>query len=335
MWRSQEKDVLDLVKKHENNYFLIFTNGTLINRKTAEKMANLGNVTLAISVEGFEQETDKRRGKGVYKRILESMENLRSVGVPFGISLTATKGNAELLLSDELIYFYFNRQGAIYGWIFQYMPIGCKFTLDLLITPEQRLSMYWRERELVEKQKLFMADFWNSGSISDGCLCAGRVGGYYYIDWNGNVMPCVFTPYSTHNIKDIYANGGSINTVLETPFFKAVRKWQTEYGYMKPSHQVGNEITPCPIRDHHQHFCQIVKEQRAKPINSEAEEALKAVDFVEGLCQYGEKVRELTDHIWESEYLEPEREILLQPQRKTNSHPHVYMDGHPPSFHKY
>jgi MoaA/NifB/PqqE/SkfB family radical SAM enzyme len=316
MWKSQGKDILDLAENHPDNYFLIFTNGILIDQKKAERMADLGNVTPAFSVEGFEEETDKRRGKGVYQKILGAMEDLRAVGVPFGISLTATRDNADLLLSDEFMDFYLNQQGAIYGWIFQYMPIGCKFTLDLLITPEQRLQMCLRERELIEKEKLFIADFWNSGSISDGCLCAGRTGGYYYIDWNGNVMPCVFTPYSTHNIKEIYANGGDINTVLDTPFFKAVRRWQTEYGYMQPSHLVGNEIAPCPIRDHHRHFYQIVKEHQANPINPEAAEALVASDFVEGLSRYGEKVKELTDHIWDTEYLEPERKQLSQTEPK-------------------
>jgi len=318
MWKSQGKDLLDLAEKHGDNYFLVFTNGTLIDKKRAERMADLGNVTPAISVEGFEEETDRRRGKGVFQRVIRAMENLREVGVPFGISLTATKNNAELLLSDEFIDFYFNQQGAIYGWIFQYMPIGCKFTLDLLITPEQRVKMYLRERELVEKHKLFIADFWNSGSVSDGCLCAGRAGGYFYIDWNGNVMPCVFIPYSTHNIKEIYRNGGDINTVLEIPFFKAVRKWQTEYGFMQPPHQVGNEIAPCPIRDHHRRFYQIVKENQANPINPEAAEALKTADFVEGLSRYGEKVRELTDQIWDKEYLEPERKRLAQMEMMRN-----------------
>jgi MoaA/NifB/PqqE/SkfB family radical SAM enzyme len=312
MWKDEGKDILDMAERHEDNYFLIFTNGTLINKERADRMAELGNVTPAISVEGFEKETDERRGKGVHKRILAAMENLREVGVPFGISLTATKNNAELLLSDEFIDFYFNQQGTIYGWIFQYMPIGCKFTLDLLITPEQRLKMYLREKELIEKEGMFIADFWNSGPISDGCLCAGREGGYFYIDWNANLMPCVFTPYSTHNVREIYKNGGDLNTALDTPFLKAVRKWQGDYAYLQPSHQVGNEITPCPIRDHHRNFYDIVKEHDAKPINPEAAEALKAKDFIEGLCQYGKKVAELTDDIWDKEYIEPERRDLFK-----------------------
>jgi MoaA/NifB/PqqE/SkfB family radical SAM enzyme len=37
-------------------YFLFFTNGTLITKEVAEKLAQLGNVTPAISVEGFEKE---------------------------------------------------------------------------------------------------------------------------------------------------------------------------------------------------------------------------------------------------------------------------------------
>lgn len=314
IWKSQDKDILDLAARHDDNYFLIFTNGTLIDKKRASQMAELGNLTPAISVEGFEEETDKRRGKGVYKKILEAMENLREVGVPFGISLTATKDNVDLLLSDELVDFYFNQQGTVYGWIFQYMPIGCGFTLDLLITPEQRLNMYLRERELVEERRMFIADFWNSGSISDGCLCAGRAGGYFYLDWNGNAMPCVFTPYSTHNMKDVYRNGGNVNTILYTPFLKAVREWQSEYGYMQPSHLVGNEITPCPIRDHHRRFHEIVREHKAKPINPEAAEALEATDFVEGLCRYGENVAQLTDDIWDREYLEPEKRNLSSPE---------------------
>jgi MoaA/NifB/PqqE/SkfB family radical SAM enzyme len=307
MWKSQGKDILDIAAEHLDNYFLIYTNGTLIDEKKAERMADLGNVSPAISVEGYREETDARRGEGVHERILKAFENLRKVGVPFGVSLTATKDNAELLLSDEFIDFYFNQQGAVYGWIFQYMPIGCKFTLDLLISPEQRLNMFLREQKLIEEDKLFIADFWNSGAISDGCLCAGRSGGYFYIDWHGNIMPCVFTPYSTDNIIDVYKRGETLNDVLQSPFLTAVRKWQKDYGYMAPPDRVGNEITPCPIRDHHSQFYRILKEHNARPINPEAEAALESTEFVEGLTSYGERVARLTDGIWDKEYLEPER----------------------------
>ncbi len=307
MWRSEGKDILDIAEKHNDNYFLMYTNGTLISEKVARRMAELGNITPAISVEGFEEETDKRRGRGVYQRILKAFQNLREAGVPFGISVTAYRDNAEILLSDEFTDFYFNKQGVMYGWIFQYMPIGRKFTLDLMITPEQRVRMYEKEKVLLEQKKLFIADFWNSGALSSGCISAGRPGGYFYIDWNGDVMPCVFTPYSTHNIKEVYKNGGDLNTILNSSFFEAIRKWQRDYGYEKPACQVGNQIVPCPIRDHHFMFHNWVKNFRARPVNVEAEEALKDRSYFEGLANYGKKVAELTDEIWDKEYIEPER----------------------------
>ena len=308
LWKSNGKDILDLAEKHRDNYFLIYTNGTLIDDARAERMAALGNVSPAISVEGFEAETDARRGEGVYKRILEGMRILREVGVPFGVSVTATRDNASLLLSDEFIDFYFNKQGIIFVWLFQYMPIGYRFSLDPLITPEQRRDMYLRVREIIEERKLFVADFWNLGSMSDGCLCAGRPGGYFYIDWNGNIMPCVFIPYAAHNIKEIYASGGTISTALDSPFFKALRGWQREYGFLGPPHEVSNELAPCPIRDHHRDLFRFVKSHAARPVNREAAEALSDMDFVEGLCRYGKSCRELTEPIWEEMYLAPERE---------------------------
>ena len=50
----------------------------------------------------FEEETDRRRGKGVFKKILTACENLRQAGVPFGISITSTAQNADRLLTDEV-----------------------------------------------------------------------------------------------------------------------------------------------------------------------------------------------------------------------------------------
>jgi len=307
MWKSEGKDILDIAEKHNDNYFLMYTNGTLISEKMARRMAELGNITPAISVEGLEEETDKRRGKGAYRRILKAFENLREAGVPFGISVTAYRDNAEIIISDEFIDFYFNKQGVMYGWIFHYMPIGRKFTLDLMVTPEQRLRMYEKEQVLFKQKKLFIADFWNSGALSNGCISAGRPGGYFYIDWNGDVMPCVFTPYSTHNIIEVYKSGGDLNTILNSPFFKAIRKWQIDYSYEKPACEVGNQIVACPIRDHHFIFHNVVKNFCARPINVEAEEALKDRSYFGGLVDYGKKVAELTDGIWDKEYIEPER----------------------------
>jgi len=95
------------------------------------------------------------------------MENIREVGVPFGLSVTASRNNYKTVVSDELYEYFMDQQGGLYAWIFQYMPIGRSFTIDLMSTPEERLYMWMREREPVRKQKRSIADFWNGGSLSN------------------------------------------------------------------------------------------------------------------------------------------------------------------------
>ena len=304
-YRSQGKGILDMAAQNEDCFFLMYTNGTLIDQKTAARLAEVGNVTPAISVEGFEERTDERRGKGVFQRVLRAMANLREAGVPFGISLTATRFNCEEILSDEFLDFFFEEQGALYGWIFQYMPIGRSFTLDLLPTPEQRAWMWQRTWQAVRERRIFLADFWNLGTASDGCIAAGRQGGYLYVDWNGKVMPCVFVPYSPVNINDLYHNGGTLNDIWADPFFQDIRAWQWKYGYGQTEpHKIHNWMMPCINRDHHRTFWGLLNTHEPEPEDEAAAQAWQDEAYHRGLMAYNEQVAAVTDPIWKKEYLE-------------------------------
>jgi len=301
LYKSQGKTIIDLAKNHPDNYFLMYTNGTLIDDEMAKKIAEVGNITPAISIEGFEKETNERRGRGIYQRILKAMENLRNAGVPFGISFTATKNNAHLIMSDEFIDYWFNKQGALYGWIFQLMPIG-RASFDLMVTPEQRLEMFRRTQHLIKDRKIFIADFWNCGSVSNGCISAGREGGYLYIEWNGNITPCVFNPYAVANINEVYKNGDTLNDVLNKPFLKRIRRWQDDYALKQKPENMGNWILPCPIRDHYKEMRQFIEEDKPQPIDSAAEQALQEEEYKEKMINYDEALAEVLDPIWENEY---------------------------------
>ncbi len=303
LYKSEGKDILDVVEEHPDDWFMFYTNGTLITKEVAKRMAKLGNVTPAISIEGFETETDLRRGKGTFKKILEAFDNLRSEGVPFGISTTAMRHNAELLVSDEFLDFYFNQQKATYGWLFQYMPIGRKYTLDHLITPEQRLYLFQRERKILWEYKLFYPDFWNSGVLATGCISAGREGGYLYIDWNGTVTPCAFFPYSPVNIIEVYEKGGNLNDIYNQPFFETIRRWQDVYGYKKEPDKVGNFIIGCPIRDHYKVARNIIDMFNAQPEDESAKQALEDKEYYNGMIEYDLKLKKLFDPYWKEIYL--------------------------------
>lgn len=316
LYRSEGKTLLDLFEEHHDCYFMFYTNGTLIDAAVANRLGALGNATPAISVEGFEAETDKRRGKGVFRKVLGAHELLYQEGVPVGFSATVTPENADIVVSDEFIDYFFHHLHCVYGWMFQYMPIGRGAAVKLQPSPEQRMAMFKRQREYI-RQGYFIADFWNCGVITEGCISAGRPGGYFYITWDGDVTPCVFVPYSTHNIREIYARGGDLNEALHAPFLGMVRRWQEAYSYRpKNPAKLGNQIRQCPIRDHYRMYRTIIRRNGARPIDSAAAEALEDEEYYRGMIAYDKRLQQLADPVWQKEYLEPERQRLHRASSK-------------------
>ncbi|MCF8335323.1 MAG: radical SAM protein [Bacteroidales bacterium] len=310
LYKSEGKTLLDIFEEYNDMFFLMYTNGTLITPEIAKKLESLGNVTPAVSVEGFEADTDERRGKGTHKKIMESLENLRNAGVPFGISVTATSKNADTLLEDEFYDYFFNRQGATYMWQFQLMPIGrSSNAFDLMVPPEKRLKLYRKWEECITQKKYSVADFWNSGVLSNGCIAYGRRGGYFYIDWNGNIMPCVFVPYYVDNVYELYNNGKSLVDALFSDLMKNGRAWQSKmgHGYAHPDHP-DNWLMPCSIRDHYDNFRRNILTETAAGESEEAEEARNDEEYYRKLVEYDQELEKLTGDIWEQEYMQYEKE---------------------------
>ena len=301
-YRSEGKDLLDLAKKHNDCLFMMYTNGTLINDKATERLARIGNLTPAFSLEGWRERTDARRGKGVFDKVLAGMDSLQKAGVPYGLSLTATCENAEEILSDEFMDFFYKEQGVLYSWIFHYMPIGRSVSLNLMPTPQQRLWMWHKSWELIREKSYFLADFWNHGTVCDGCLSAGSDtgGGYFYIDWNGTVSPCVFMPYSPVNINDTYQRGETLNDVWKDPFFASLRDWQKTY-----KQKDGNWLMPCPIRDHHADLRKMIAKFEPEPSDESARDALLDPDYADGMDRYDQEYQSLSDLVWQLHYLRP------------------------------
>jgi len=131
------KDLFDLFEKHQDTIFQVYTNGTLIDEKMVERFVALGNVVPAISIEGLREETDARRGKGHFDRVVQIMDWLKKAGIFFAISTTQTIRNSETIGSDAFIDFLVEK-GCIFLWNFHYIPIGRDADLNLMATPEQR-----------------------------------------------------------------------------------------------------------------------------------------------------------------------------------------------------
>ena len=123
-------------------------------------MLRVRNFIPAISLEGFEEATDSRRGTGVYQKAVNAMEILHKYRLPYGISACYTSVNYDSITSEEF-YDKLIEMGAYFIWYFHYMPIGNDAVPALLPTPEQRELVCRRIRYLRANKPLFAMDFQN------------------------------------------------------------------------------------------------------------------------------------------------------------------------------
>ncbi|MGB9735552.1 MAG: radical SAM/SPASM domain-containing protein [bacterium] len=297
MWKDSGKDIISLAEEFDDMFFLVYTNGTVMDESRLRRLKEAANITPAISVEGYEEQTDRRRGKGVYNRILNTIDQLKKYGILFGVSVTATSENVDILLEDRFYEYWLEDIGATYMWMFHLMPIGrAKDTMGLMVTPEQREKLTLKWEHIVFEKEYFVGDFWDAGAASHGCMAYGRSGGYFYVDWNGNIMPCVFVPFYKDNIYDLYKNDKTIIDALMSNFFIRGRRWQKEYGYL--SDPPGNYFAPCSIRDNHKDFREKILTEDAKPEDENAQLALEDPEYYAKMVEFGIELHRRTGPLW-------------------------------------
>lgn len=242
----RKKDIITICEKHPDCIFTCFTNGTLIDEDFADEMLRVKNFVPAISIEGFEEATDFRRGKGTYQKVLKAMKILRNKKLPFGISCCYTSKNYNVIGSDE----YFNlmiEMGAKFAWFFTYMPIGKDAVPELMVDDKQREYMYHKIREFRHTKPIFTMDFWNDGEFVGGCIAGGR--SYLHINANGDMEPCAFIHYSNCNIHSC-----TLIEALQSPLFM-------QYKQNQPFNS--NMLRPCPLLDNPGALTKMVEKSKA------------------------------------------------------------------------
>lgn len=202
------KDYLDII-------FVIFTNGILINNDILKIMKKQKNIVPLISLEGCEEETDHRRGKGIYNRLQNIMEKIKDQDIFFGTSLTLTKNNFDTILNESFIQNLIDT-GCKFFLFVEYNPIK-PGTEEWMVTESQRKRTMDIMKVFREKwPALFIAVPGDEEEIG-GCLAAGR--GFIHISAEGDVEPCPFAPYSDMNLNKV-----TLKEALQSDFLRKIRE---------------------------------------------------------------------------------------------------------------
>jgi MoaA/NifB/PqqE/SkfB family radical SAM enzyme len=194
------KDLFELIGRHPDCYFQIFTNGTLITREIAQTMRKLGNVTPLISIEGLEAVSDIRRGGSqVFERTMAGLAHCREAKLVIGIATSACQSNYNDLVSDEFVHRVIDA-GAHYLWYYIYRPVGPRPTPELSLTEEQILNLRQFMVDARCRHKIAIVDaYWNAKGEA---LCPASTGISYHIGPGGAIEPCPVVQFSDANIDD-------------------------------------------------------------------------------------------------------------------------------------
>ena len=278
----RKADLIRLCEKHSDCIFLCFTNATLIDEAFADEMLRVKNFVPAISLEGFEEATDGRRGNGTYQKVIKAIKLLRQKKLVFGISACYTSVNFDSITS-EAFYDSLIEMGVSFIWYFHYIPVGNDASVELLPTPEQRVEVYRRIRLYRSTKPLFAMDFQNDGKYVGGCVAGGRR--YLHINANGDVDPCVFIHYSDSNIRE-----KSLLECLQSGIFMAYHDGQ-------PFNE--NMLRPCPMLENPEKLREIVAKTGAHSTD------LQSPESVEHLCakcdSYAANWKPTADKLWEEQ----------------------------------
>lgn len=293
----RKNDIITLARNNTDCAFVIYTNATLVDQKFCEDMNSVGNIGLALSIEGTEESNDWRRGEGAYTTTVKAMELLQKNKCLFGVSVCYTRKNDEYVTSDAFMDTIIEK-GAKYALYFNYMPVGHDADKNLIPTPDQREYMYkWLRRIRNGKtgKPIFVMDFQNDAEYVGGCIAAGR--NYFHINSAGDIEPCVFIHYSDANIRT-----HTLLEALKSPLFTAYYKGQ-------PFND--NHLRPCPMLENPELLRKIVKESGAH-----SSDLINAED-VDTLCARCDE--------FAAEW-EPRAEALWNATKHRDTHTQYYRD---------
>jgi len=269
-------ELIALCNKNSDCVFLCITGGLLIDEDFAKELLRVRNMIPLVSVDGFEEETDRRRGKGTFVRIQEAMRILRTHRLVFGVSCRCTGENCGTI-GSEAFFDAVIAWGAKAAWFSPYFPVGEDIRFDRMLTSAQRENLIRQILAFRKTKPLLTMDFCSDGRFTGGCIGAGH--GYCHISANGDVDPCVFFHCSDSNIRT-----SSLLQAYQSPLFQRFHEGQ-------PFDE--NLFRPCPMLDHPERLSDLMGPEEDKSVRDPAMRELP-----EKCAQTAQEWKIRSDRLW-------------------------------------
>ncbi|OQW97343.1 MAG: hypothetical protein BWK77_01945 [Verrucomicrobia bacterium A1] len=217
--------LFDVLARHPEAYFQLFTNGTFLTDAVAARLRKLGNVTPLISIEGREKSGDERRGgRGVFGSALDALAHCRRHRLITGVATSVCRTNLDELATDGFLNELIGR-GVHYAWYYIYRPVGPRPTPEIALSADEILRL---RRFLVDartRAPIMVVDaYWDADGKG---LCPAAAGLSHHVGPAGDIEPCPVIQFAADDIGDGSRTAG---VVAESTFLAGARARLAEAG---------------------------------------------------------------------------------------------------------
>jgi MoaA/NifB/PqqE/SkfB family radical SAM enzyme len=219
----RQEEIFCLARAHPAILFPLFTNGLFIDEKLAGAIAACRNIVPVISFEGFQNDTDTRRGSGVYDRLLAVSSLLKERNVFFGCSVTTTRENFSNVTSEAFVRQMIGAGARAFTFV-EYVPMA-PGTECLVLTRGQKKTLQAVLSDFNRKFPALFIGFPGDEDTYGGCLAAGR--GFVHVSPSGDLEPCPAAPLSDVNLAQV-----SLDEALQSRLLGRLRE---EHGLLTES----------------------------------------------------------------------------------------------------
>ncbi|MDD1702548.1 MAG: radical SAM protein [Methanoregula sp.] len=210
----RKTEILALAHEFPQILFPVFTNGLAIDDALSREFAARRNIVPVVSFEGFRDETDTRRGPGVYDRLRAACAHLKTNGIFFGCSVTVTRVNSGLVTSDRFVREMIEAGARVFVFV-EYVPVE-PGTDDLVLDFSRQKDLHAAIDALDKKYPALFFGFPGEEAQYGGCLAAGR--GFVHVNPAGDLEACPAAPFSDTNIARV-----PLREALKSPLLAEIR----------------------------------------------------------------------------------------------------------------
>lgn len=231
-------NVYDMIKRarHYGIDVALLTNGTLIDKRRAELLADANPSTVQISIDGMKEYHESIRGEGAFGKLEAAIRNLGAVGISPLMKMTINKHNRGNV--TEVID-YCSSSGLKVNFSLA-QELGNVKENSIMPSPEEYFRLFLKMHEKKNKEKLGITlpdfsieEYLETGIPKSGCSAGLRMAAITKDDY---VLPCVFMSglglkeeamqYGTNVLKTPGSLFGLIRENNASEFGCPLRKWQ-------------------------------------------------------------------------------------------------------------